>query len=240
MEAINYLLGYKNLKIMQDTDWFSFSLDSVLLANFITLRSTAKKVIDLGTGNAPIPLILSTRTNAQIVGIEIQKEVYELALKSVRINMLESKIEILNEDVKKLDKVYETDTFDVVVSNPPYFKYNGESLVNDNDHKTIARHEILLNIDEILRITRKILKNNGTFGIVHRPERMLEIFNKMKQYNIEPKKVRFVYPKKNSECNTILIEGTKNGKEGLKILPPLYVRNEEGEYTEEVRKMFGE
>jgi tRNA1(Val) A37 N6-methylase TrmN6 len=240
MEVINYLVGYKDLKIVQDTDCFSFSLDSVLLANFITLRSTTKKIIDLGTGNAPIPLILSTKTNAKIVGVEIQEEVYKMALKSIQINGLESKIEILNEDVKKLDKLYETDTFDVVVSNPPYFKYNGESLVNGNHHKTIARHEVLLNIDEILRITRKVLKNNGTFGIVHRPERLLEILNKMKQYNIEPKRIRFVYPKENLECNTILIEGTKNGKEGLKILPPLYVRNKKGEYTKEIRKMFGE
>jgi tRNA1(Val) A37 N6-methylase TrmN6 len=240
MEVINYLVGYKNLKIAQDTDWFSFSLDSVLLANFITLRSTTKKIIDLGTGNAPIPLILSTKTNAKIIGVEIQEEVYKLALKSIQINGLESKIEILNEDVKRLDKIYETDTFDTVVSNPPFFKYNGESLVNDNNHKTIARHEILLNIDEILRVTRKILKNNGNFGIIHRPERMLEILNKMQQYNIEPKRIQFVYPKENLECNMMLIEGTKNGRKGLKILPPLYVRNIKGEYTEEVRKMFGE
>jgi tRNA1(Val) A37 N6-methylase TrmN6 len=240
MEVINYLVGYKDLKIVQDTDWFNFSLDSVLLANFITLRTTTKNIIDLGTGNAPIPLILSTRTDAKIVGVEIQKAVYDLALKSVQINKLESKIEILNEDVKQIDKIYETDTFDVVISNPPYFKYNGESLVNNDDHKTIARHEVLLNIDDILHVAKKLLKNNGNFGIVHRPERMLEILNKMQQYNIEPKRIRFIYPKENSECNMMLIEGTKNGKAGLKILPPLYVHNSKGEYTKEVRKMFGE
>jgi tRNA1(Val) A37 N6-methylase TrmN6 len=240
MEVINYLVGYKDLKIVQDTEWFNFSLDSVLLANFITLRSTAKNIIDLGTGNAPIPLILSTRTDAKIVGVEIQKSVYDLALKSVQINKLESKIEILNQDVKEIDNMYETDTFDVVVSNPPYFKYNGESLVNNDDHKTIARHEVLLNIDDILRVTKKLLKNNGNFGIVHRPERMLEILNKMQQYNVEPKRIRFIYPKENLECNMMLIEGTKNGKAGLKILPPLYVHNSKGEYTAEVKKMFGE
>lgn len=240
MIAINYLLGYKNLKIVQETEWFNFSLDSVLLADFITIRTNAKKIIDLGTGNAPIPLILSTRSNAEITGIEIQSAVYELAIKSIQINNLEDKIKILNEDVRTIDRSFETDTFDVVTCNPPYFKYNGVSLVNLNDHKTIARHEVMLNIDDILRVSKKILKNNGFLGIVHRPERMMEIFNKMKQYNIEPKRVRFVYPKENAECNMILIEGVKNGKEGLKILPPLYIHTNDREYTEEVKKMFGE
>jgi tRNA1(Val) A37 N6-methylase TrmN6 len=137
MEVLNYLLGYPNLKIFQDTDWFKFSLDSVLLANFVSVRSNARKIMDLGTGNAPIPLILSTKTNAQIYGVEIQKDVYDLALKSIQVNSLQDKIKVINEDVKIIDKMFETDTFDVITSNPPYFKINNESLVNNNDRKTI-------------------------------------------------------------------------------------------------------
>jgi tRNA1(Val) A37 N6-methylase TrmN6 len=240
MEVINYLVGYKDLKIVQNTEWFNFSLDSVLLANFVSIRNNAKKMIDLGTGNAPIPLILSTRTKATIYGIEIQKQVYDLAVKSVKLNKLEDQIKILCEDVKGIDKIFETDSFDVITSNPPYFKINDKSLVNDNDHKTIARHEVLMAIDDVLRISRKLLKNNGVVAIVHRPERLMEILDKMRKYNLEPKKIRFIYPKENLESNMVLIEGTKNGKEGLKILPPLFVHDSNGNYTEEVRKMFGE
>lgn len=240
MEVINYLLGYKNLNIVQNTEWFNFSLDSVLLANFVTVRTNAKKIMDLGTGNAPIPIILSTKTNAEIYGVEIQKEVYNLAVKSVQINNLEDRIKIFNEDARNIDMLFETDTFDVITSNPPYFKINAESLRNDNDCKTIARHEVMLNIDGVLCISKKLLKNNGILGIVHRPERLLEILDKMKNYNIEPKRIRLVYPKENLECNMILIEGTKNGKAGLKILPPLFVHDKNGEYTKEVKKMFEE
>lgn len=240
MEVINYLLGFKDLKIAQNTDWFNFSLDSVLLANFITIRTNTKKIIDLGTGNAPIPIILSTRTNAQIYGVEIQTSVYELALKSIEINNLNEQIKLLNVDVKTIDKLFETDTFDVITSNPPYFKVNGGSLVNENNHKTIARHEVLMTIEDVLRVSKKLLKNNGIIGIAHRPERLLEILNKMRAYNIEPKKIRFIYPKENLDCNMVLIEGTKNGKEGLKILPPLFVHYKDGNYTNEVINMFGE
>lgn len=240
MEVVNYLVGYKNMKIVQNTEWFNFSLDSVLLANFVTIRSNAKKIIDLGTGNAPIPLILSTRTDATIYGVEIQKPVYELAVKSVEMNDMTDNIKILNDDVKNIDKIFETDSFDVITSNPPYFKINGKSLVNDNSYKTIARHEVLMGIDDILRISRKLLKNNGVVAIVHRPGRILEILEKMKSYNLEPKKIRFIYPKENLESNMVLIEGTKNGKEGLKVLPPLFVHDKDGNYTSEVKKMFGE
>jgi tRNA1(Val) A37 N6-methylase TrmN6 len=239
MEVINYLLGYNNLKIVQDTEWFNFSLDSVLLANFVTIRSSAKMIADLGTGNAPIPLMLSSKTKAKIYGVEIQKPIYELGLKSVKINNLEEQIILLNEDVKKIDQMFETDTFDVITSNPPYFKINEGNLVNNNDYKTIARHEVLMEIDDILRISKKLLKNNGVLGIVHRPDRLLEILDKMRKYNIEPKRIRFIYPKTNLNCNMVLIEGTKNGKQGLKIIPPLFVHDKEGNYTNEVTKMFG-
>ncbi|MBR2588260.1 MAG: tRNA1(Val) (adenine(37)-N6)-methyltransferase [Bacilli bacterium] len=215
---------------------FNFSLDSVLLPNFVTINESTKKILDIGTGNGPIPLILSTKTKAKITGVEIQKEVSEMAKESVKINNLEKQITILNEDIKR--STFESDTFDIITCNPPYFEVKAQSKFNKNDYKTIARHEINLNLEEIFQISKKILKNNGTIGLVHRPERLIDILIAMRKYNIEPKKIRFVYPKKNKPANILLIEGKKNGKKGLKILPPLYSHNEDGTYTEEIKKYF--
>lgn len=238
MEIVNRLLNYRNLKIVQNTDWFAFSLDSVLLANFVTINKNTKNIIDFCTGNAPIPIILSTKTNADITGVEIQKEIYDLASKSVNINNLQDKIKLLNMNVKDLIKEYETDTFDIITCNPPYFKVKEDSNLNENEIKTIARHEIHLKLDDIFSLSKKLLKNNGIISMVHRPDRLIEIIESMKKNNIEPKKIRFVYPKKDSECNILLIEGAKNGNPGLKILPPLYVHDENGNYLDEIQDMF--
>lgn len=238
MKVTNYLLGYKNLKIVQDNEMFNFSLDSVLLPNFVTINKNITKILDIGCGNAPIPLILSTKTNAKIIGVEIQKESYELALESININNKQDQIEIINEDINELYKTIETDSFDVITCNPPFFKYNETSNINKNDYKTIARHEVKLNLNQLFNIAKKLLKNNGVIAIVHRPERFVEIIEEMKKNNIEPKRVQFVYPKKNIDSNIMLIEGSKNGKPGLKILPPIYTHLENGEYTEQVKKYF--
>ena len=236
MKVTNYLLGYANLKIVQDPEMFSFSLDSVLLPNFITINKNINKILDIGTGNGPIPLILSTKTKAHITGIEIQKEVSQMAKESVRLNKLEKQITIINEDIKNNN--FENETFDVITCNPPYFEVKDESKFNKNEYKTIARHEINLNLDDLFKIAKKTLKNNGIIGLVHRPERLLDIIITMRKYNIEPKKIRFVYPKKDKEANILLIEGKKNGNKGLKILPPLYSHNEDGTYTEQIKKYF--
>lgn len=238
MEVINRLLNYRDLKIVQNTDWFAFSLDSVLLANFVTINKNTKNIIDLCTGNAPIPIILSTKTDADITCVELQKEIYDLAKKSIDINKLQDRIKLINMNVRDLTCKYETDSFDVITCNPPYFKVKESSNLNDNMIKTIARHEIYLELDDIFSIAKKLLKNNGIISIVHRPDRLVEIIESMKKNNIEPKKIRFVYPKKNTECNIILIEGTKNGKPGLKIMQPLYVHDEKGNYLPEIKEYF--
>lgn len=238
MKVTNYLLGYKDLKIVQDNEMFNFSLDSVLLPNFVTLNKKIDRILDIGCGNAPIPLILSTKTNAKITGVEIQKEVYDLALESVNINKKENQINIINKDINDYYKEIETDSFDVITCNPPFFKYIETSNINKNDYKTIARHEVKLNLSQLFSIAKKLLKNNGVIAIVHRPERFVEVVDEMKKNNIEPKRVQFVYPKKNMEANIMLIEGSKNGKPGLKILPPIYSHQDNGEYTEDVKKYF--
>jgi len=240
MEVKHRLLNFNEKFIYQNTNYFTFSLDSLLLANFVTINLSDKKIIDLATGNAPIPMLLTNRTKATIYGIELQKEIYNLGLKSILENKLEKQIIVINENVKQISNIFESDFFDIVTCNPPYFRINENNNVNDNKIKSIARHEIELNLEDVLKATKKILKNGGTFAMVHRPERLVEIIEIMKKYNIEPKRIRFVYPKENRNANILLIEGIKNGKPGLKILNPLIVYNQNNEYTSEIRKMFGE
>lgn len=235
MEVKNFLLGYKELYIMQDTNMFNFSLDSVLLPNFVTLNKSDKRLLDIGTGNAPIPLILSTKTKAKIIGVEIQEESYKLALKSVELNKLEEQIDIVHDDINNYYTNCESDYFDVITCNPPFFKNTRK---NDNDLKSIARHEDSLNLESLFKIARKLLRNNGKIAIVHRPERLVEIFEIMRKNNIEPKKIQLVYPFKNKEANILLVEGTKNGKVGLKILSPIYTHQRNGKYTSMIRKYF--
>ena len=238
MEVLNDLVGYKNLKIYQNTEWFSFSLDSVLLPNFVTLNNNIDTIIDLGCGNAPIPLILSTKTDAKIIGVEVQKDSYDLAKKSIFYNHLEDRIELLNIDMKELRHIYPSDSIDVITCNPPYFKYLETSNLNEDEHKVIARHEKMITLEEIISLSKFLLKNNGVLAIVHRTDRLIEIISLFQKYGIEVKKLRFVYPKINTESNMVLIEGRKNGKVGLKLFPPLYAHNEDGSYTEEILKMF--
>ena len=238
MKVINDLLDYNNMKIVQNPQMFSFSLDSVLLPNFITINKNIKSILDIGCGNAPIPLILSTKTSAEITGVEIQKEVYKMSLESVKINKLDKQIHIINSDINDCYKKFPINSFDIITCNPPFFKNLSTSHKNIIEYKKIARHEIYLNLDQLFKIANVLLKNKGNIGIVHRPERLIEIIDKMKKNNIEPKRIQFIYPKENKESNCLLIEGTKNGKPGIKVLPPLYVHKENGEYTEMVKIMF--
>lgn len=238
-KVINDLVYYDNLKIVQNKNYFNFSLDSVLLPNFVFLGQNTKMILDLCTGNAPVPLILSTKTNAKIYGVEIQKDIYDMAVESVKINNLENRIELINEDAKNIINRFETDTFDVITCNPPYFKCSDTSLKNANDVKSIARHEIMIELEDVIKVARKLLKNGGSLCMVHRTDRLIEIIEIMRKHNIEPKRLQCIYPKKDSESNLILIDGKKNGNVGLKVLSPLYVHNDDGNYTDEVLKIFG-
>ncbi len=239
-EVINDLLGVPGIKIVQDYEMFNFSLDSIILANFVTIKPKDTLICDLGTGNAPIPLYMSLNTNAKIIGIEIQKKSYELAKKSVKMNMKEEQIELINDDIKNLPNRFTEGYFDVVVTNPPFFKYiEGKSNINKNDEKTIARHEVLITLDELVKTASYLLKNGGTFAMVHRPDRLIDIVETLRKYRLEPKRLRLVYPKENSEANHILIEARKDGlKGGLKILPPLIIHTADNKHTEEVRRIY--
>ena len=239
MKVKNRLLNFSDNIIYQDDDYFAFSIDSVLLANFVTIKLSDKKIVDFCCGNAPIPMLMSFRTNARIFGVELQSEIFSMGFDSVVENKMDNQILLINDDVKNISSFFDSESVDVVTCNPPYFKYNDSSLVNDNDVKSIARHEVMLKLDDVLASAKYVLKNGGTFAMVHRPDRLIEIITLMRKYNIEPKKIRLVYPKLGKNANILLIEGIKNGKTGLKILSPLYVHNEDGSYVDEIREMFG-
>ena len=238
MKVINDLLGF-NMKIVQDTNYFKFSLDSALLYNFLKLKDNIK-ILDICSGNCPIPLMISTKVKEKIYAVEVQKEVYELGKETIEINNLNNKIELLNMDAKNLTKMFETDTFDLITCNPPYFKINENTKKNDNKIKTIARHEELITIEDIIKLSRKLLKNNGSLVLVHRPERLSEIIVLMKENNISLKRLQFIYPKENTNSNMVLIEGTKNGNNALNVLEPLIVHEEDGEYKDNIKNMFYE
>ena len=226
------------LYIYQDEDWFKFSLDSVLLANFVTINLRCKKIMDLACGNAPIPMFLSYRTNALIYGVEFQKCVYDLGIKSVLENHLDGQIKLINDDVRKLNHLFESDSFDVVTCNPPYFKVSNDEFTNSNSVKAIARHEIYLNLEDVLRTACYLLKNGGIFAMVHRTERLIEIIDIFKKYHIEPKRIQFIYPKASKNSDLFLIEGIKNGKTGLKMLSPLVIHKNNDEYTDVVQDIL--
>ena len=239
MRVRNRLLNFGDMIIYQDNDYFLFSLDSVLLANFVTLKLTDKKIIDLCSGNGPVPMLMSFRTKARIFGVELQKYIYDMGIDSINENGLDSQIEFINADVNKIDEIYGPESFDVVTCNPPYFKVNEDSLINQNEGKAIARHEVYIKLEDIISKARYLLKNGGTFAMVHRPDRLIEIINLMQKYGLEPKRIRLVYPKENKKANMLLIEGIKNGKSGLKVENALIVYDNNGNYVEEIRKMFG-
>lgn len=237
MKVVNDLLNYNDLKIVQNPKWFSFSLDSVLLADFVKVKDNMK-IIDFCTGNAPIPLFLSIKTNSKIIGVELQREVFSLAKESVSINNLDGQIELINDDVNNLIKKYETDIFDLITCNPPYFKVSSNVNINENKVKAIARHELKLKLSDVFECAKKVLKNNGKIAMVHRTERLVDIIVLMRNANIEPKRIKFIYPFKNSESNLVLIEGAKNGKPGLKLERNLIVHEDNGDYTDEVKMIF--
>lgn len=236
---INDLVYFKNIKIVQDKDYFNFSLDSVLLPNFVDITKKTKMILDMCTGNAPIPLILSTKTDAKIYAVELQKEVYNLAKETIKINKLDNQIVLINNNIKNLKKIFNTETFDIITCNPPYFKKKEDSIINENIVKSIARHEIEMELEDVMLISKALLKNEGSLVLVHRTDRLIEIIELMRKHNIEPKRMRLIYPKINTESNLVLIDGRKNGKKGLKILPPLYIHNDDNSYTKEVLEMFG-
>ena len=231
-------LEYKDLKIIQNIDGFCFGIDSILLTDFAKEMKQNSRVIDLGTGTGIIPILLSKKTNNNtFYGIEIQQEVANMAERSVRLNNLENDIKIINTNIKDLKEKFKKGSFDVVTSNPPYKKIN-TGIVNLNDKKLISRHEITASLEDFIEIASFLLKDYGEFYMVHRPDRLVDIFTIMRNKKIEPKKIKFVYPNKNKKTNLVLIKGVKNANPFLEYENNLYVYNEDGTYTDQILKIY--
>lgn len=231
-------LEFKNLKIIQNKEGFCFGMDSILLSDFAKEMRHHAKVLDLGTGTGIISILLCGKTDLKkVIGVEIQKEVAEMASRSIQLNDLQDKFEIINENILNLNNIYKKQSFDVIVTNPPYKKKN-TGMINEKEKKIISRHEITANLEDFIKISKDLLKDNGEFYMVHRPERLVDILNLMRKYKIEPKILRFVYSDKNKESKLILIKGVKNGKPFLKVEKNLYIYDENGKYTEEILKIY--
>lgn len=231
-------LELENLKIIQNKNGFCFGMDSVLLSDFAKEITNNSKVIDLGTGTGILPILLSAKTkNTKFVGIEIQQEVAEMANRSVCLNNLQDRIEIINDNIKNLKNKYNTCTFDAVISNPPY-KKEGTGKINLQESKIISRHEITANLEDFIEISKYLLKDKGSLYLVHRPERLVDILYILRKYKLEPKKMKIISSHINNEPNLVLIKAVKNAKPFLKIEKPLYIYENDGTYTKQVLKIY--
>ena len=223
--VVNDLYDYDGLKIYQYEDKFKFSLDSILLAEFVELKANTRVIVDFCTGNAPVPLILTTKSNARIYGFEIQPNIAKLAKMSVRENNLDSQVNIINANLTESLEYILPESVDAVTCNPPYFKYDkNKSLINEDEEKAIARHEITMNLEELMTAAKYILKNKAPLYLVHRCDRLEEILDCLAKYNFKVKKLQFIYAGYKKEAIMVLIKATKNGKMGsLKVMPPVDV-----------------
>ena len=231
-------LEFNNLKIIQDKNGFCFGIDAVLLSDFAKNIKRDSLVLDLGTGTGIISILLCKKTKLKkVIGIEVQEEVYNMACRSSQLNNLEDKFEVVNENILNLENIYKNNSFDVIVTNPPYKKQN-TGMTNDNQKKLISRHEVLANLEDFIRVSSKLLKDKGEFYMVHRPERLVDIFYLMREYKIEPKEVRLVFSNEKNPPKMVLIKGVRNGGKCLKFRENLYVYNQDGSYTDEIMKIY--
>lgn len=231
-------LQLKGLKIIQNTEGFRFGIDAVLLANYCQIKPNST-IVDLGTGTGIIPLILYGKNKVdKIYGVEIQEEVAEMAKRSIMLNGLEDNIEILNINLKNVEEAIEINSIDVVVSNPPYMDV-GTGKINPNDKKAISRHELMCELEDVIEKAKRLLKHNGRFFMIHRPNRLTDILYYLRKHKLEPKTLRFIHPKATKAPNLVLIKSIKAAKPELRIEQPLYVYNDDGQYTEEIHRIYG-
>ena len=236
-------LGCNNLKIIQNKNWFCFGIDSVLLVNFAKNIKENSTILDLGTGTGIIPILLSGKINIKkAVGIEIQENVADMAKRSVELNNLQNKIEIICSNILNLNNNFFIEKglenkFDVIITNPPY-KKKGEGVINEKEEKLISRHEITADLEDFIKVSSNLLKDKGEFYIVHRPERLVDILDLMRKYKIEPKLMRMVCSNYNKPPKLVLIKGIRNAKPFLKIQNNLYIYDEKNNYTEEIKKIY--
>ena len=231
-------LQLKGIRLIQKKEAFRFGVDAVLLANFAKIKK-GYKVIDLCSGTGIIPFILAGKTGAEkITGVEIQEEMVDMAKRTAEINNLQDKVSFLNLDLKNLDGLSGLEKADVVTVNPPY-KLKNSGIINTDDKNAIARHEICCTFEDVVLAAKAVLKHNGRMFIIHRPDRLIDVLCTMRKHKIEPKQIRLVHPNHTKAPNMVLIEGQNNGGAFLKWIPPLYVYDLKGNYTEEINNIYG-
>ena len=231
-------LQRNNYKIIQDPERFCFGMDAVLLSGFAKARE-GDRVIDLGTGTGIIPILMEAKTEAShFIGLEIQPESADMAQRSVELNHLESKIRIVTGDIKEASLLFGAATFDVVTSNPPYMTEH-HGITNEKSPKAIARHELLCTLEDVISQAAKLLRPGGSFYMVHRPFRLVDIMVLMREYHLEPKRMKLVYPYIDKDPNMVLIEGLRGGRPRMTVEKPLIVYKEPGVYTDEIYEIYG-
>ena len=227
--------GYR---IIQRTDGFCFGMDAVLLSGFAMVKK-GERALDLGTGTGIIPILLEAKTEGEhFSALEIQREVADMARRSVSLNGLEEKIQIVEGDIREASQIFGAASFDVVTSNPPYMN-DAHGLKNPNLPKAIARHEVLCTLDDVVREASRVLKTGGRFYMVHRPHRLAEIITVLRGYKLEPKRMKMVHPFADRDANMVLIEAVKGGGVFLKMEAPVIVFKEPGVYADEIRDVYG-
>lgn len=232
-------LQINDLKIIQNTKEFCFGIDSVLLSDFAKNAKKQKRIVDLCTGNGIIAILLSAKTNSNdITGVEIQDYSAELANRSILLNRLEDRIKIINKDLKNLKSDIASGSVDLITCNPPYKPANS-GVINEHNGKTIARHEVFCTLDDIVKEASRELNYGGSFCMVHKVERMADIFVTLRKYKLEPKRMRLVYSSKDMPATLVLIEGVKDAKPFLKMESPIFVYEKENEYTDQIYEIYG-
>ena len=223
--------------LIQDPKRFCFGIDAVLLSGFARAEK-GSKVLDLGTGTGVIPILMEAKNeDAHFTALEIQEESAEMASRSVALNGLEEKIDIVCGDIKEADKLFKAASFDVITTNPPYMN-DGGGIKNDYGPKTIARHEVLCSLDDIARVSSKLLKFGGKLFMVHRPHRLTDIMCTLREHKLEPKVIRFVHSYADKEPTMVLVEAMRSGKPMVKVMPPLIVYGSDGKYTDEINEIY--
>lgn len=231
-------LQRNHYRIIQDPDRFCFGMDAVLLSGFARAKE-GDKVLDLGTGTGIIPILMEAKTKAfRLYGLEIQPDSADMARRSVKLNGLEKKIEIITGDIKEADSFFDAASFDVITCNPPYMTEH-HGLTNPEAPKAIARHELLCTLEDVIRISSRLLKPGGNFFMVHRPFRLVDIMVLLREYKLEPKRMKLVYPFVDKEPNMVLIEANRGGRARMTVEKPLIVYKEPGVYTDEIYDIYG-
>ena len=236
-ERIDQLFS-TDVRIIQNKEVFSYSIDSVLLSRFPKMPSKGL-IVDLCSGNGAVALFASTQTKTKLVAVELQERLADMAERSVKLNQLEEQVTVIQDDLKNLLDHVPRSSVDLILCNPPYFKPETSAKKNLSQHYLLARHEITTNLDEICQISQQALKSNGRLAMVHRPDRFLDILDTLRRYKLAPKRLQFVYPKQDKEANMLLIEAIKDGSlDGFKVLPPLVIHQDNGDYTDLIKAIY--